>query len=69
VLFCKVPTAGTYFGVLATFERGFLMTGYLDPARPGNFDKGQVHVMSWRRGWEAALFEGTGQRSPLMTAA
>ena len=69
VFFCKVPGAGTYFSVEARAERGFVMTGYLDPVRPGKFDQGQVHVMSWRRGWEARLFDDAGQTSPVKAAA
>jgi hypothetical protein len=33
-----------------------LMSGYIDPRRPGQYVGGKLHVMSWRRGWERALF-------------
>lgn len=47
--------AGTYFRIDGD-GRGPLMSGYLDPRPAGHYDDGRLHVMSWRRGWEAELF-------------
>lgn len=33
-----------------------LMSGYIDPQPPGQYADGKLHVMGWRRGWEASLF-------------
>ena len=46
---------GMYFRIDG--RGGILMSGYLDPVRPGKYEGGRLHVMTWNRGWEAELFE------------
>jgi len=47
---------GMYFRVDGPGCGPLLMSGYLDPEGGGKHAGGEMHVMSWRRGWEAGLF-------------
>lgn len=58
---CLAYTAyGMYFRIDG--QGSILMSGYVDPAPPGQYDEGRLHVMSWKRGWEGELFRTASQR-------
>lgn len=55
-IFFSRTTYGLYFRIDGVRARSPLMTGYVDPVRPGTYPELSLHVMSWRRGWEGELF-------------
>lgn len=46
---------GVYFSVKHE-DPSLWMTGYIDPVIPGRYAGGRFHAMTWKRGWEASLF-------------
>ncbi|MDB5713596.1 MAG: hypothetical protein JWO15_993 [Sphingomonadales bacterium] len=53
--FTKTP-AGIYFAARHR-NPAVGMTAYIDPQPRGKYAGGRLHAMSWKRGWEAALFD------------